>query len=445
MDALKNQMKRVILCKRKDEGEAIFLNCTLMHKNTPVVDLVIDADSGIIDEAGHVHHEAHLPLGTITVSGVDEGKLSRHLLSKWWNGRTIPASRDSLERVLLELATPFASALAVKCYGLSLSDQYWIRPDGTDLEWSKVNFFQNEFSTDMGELLFGKEFPDRSRINAVSPDNTSDGWLEKKWIILDGKRLLMKGGSGPYQQEPLNELVACAVMKRLEITHIPYTLTFENGQPYSLCETFVTPETELISSHHVAKTKKWAQEDSLHTHLLRCAGELGIPNVPPAIEKMLVLDYIIANTDRHHLNFGFLRHAETLEWLGFAPIYDSGTSLWHNTQFVGRAPRSKSFEGTHEEQITLVRDFSWFDYRALHDLGGECAEIFAKSELIDEKRRDALVRAIEARVKEIEQMRNRSLAKPSLAQRLAAAEEGKIKVQDATQEKQSPRKDKDER
>ena len=46
---------------------------------------------------------------------------------------------------------------------------------------------------------------------------------------------------------------------------------------------------------------------------------------------MLATDYILANTDRHLGNFGFLRDSETLEWKGLAPIYDSGTSLWQMT------------------------------------------------------------------------------------------------------------------
>lgn len=32
------------------------------------------------------------------------------------------------------------------------------------------------------------------------------------------------------------------------------------------------------------------------------------------------------NKDRHFNNFGVLRNTETLEWLGMAPIYDSGSS-----------------------------------------------------------------------------------------------------------------------
>ena len=39
---------------------------------------------------------------------------------------------------------------------------------------------------------------------------------------------------------------------------------------------------------------------------------------------MFLVDFIIANKDRHYRNFGFLRNSETLEWIGLAPVYDSG-------------------------------------------------------------------------------------------------------------------------
>ena len=47
-----------------------------------------------------------------------------------------------------------------------------------------------------------------------------------------------------------------------------------------------------------------------------------------ALDRMLVLDYLIVNEDRHQNNFGVIRNADTLEYPGAAPIYDSGTSLW---------------------------------------------------------------------------------------------------------------------
>ena len=154
----------------------------------------------------------------------------------------------------------------------------------------------------------------------------------------------------------------------------------------------------------LSKTRKRGNQDNALTHLLRCAEDLGILNIESSLEKMLVLDYIIANTDRHYNNFGFVRNAETLEWHGLAPIYDSGTSLWHDTHVGIKPCKSKPFRATHDEQIKLVRDFSWFDADALAGIGDECKEIFSQSKHLDEPRQAALARAVENRIKAIEQI-----------------------------------------
>ncbi|MEJ9164849.1 hypothetical protein P4I20_30580 [Paenibacillus graminis] len=106
--------------------------------------------------------------------------------------------------------------------GLSLSDQYWIRPFDAEINWSDINFFDNAFSDDVGNVLFGKG--SSGEMGLMSPDNTSDDWLKKKWAIMDGKLCLVKGGSGATQQEPYNEVLASRIMERLGIYRVPYTL-----------------------------------------------------------------------------------------------------------------------------------------------------------------------------------------------------------------------------
>ena len=89
---------------------------------------------------------------------------------------------------------------------------------------------------------------------------------------------------------------------------------------------------------------------------------------------MIVIDYIIANEDRHFNNFGVLRNAETLEWIGFAPIYDSGSSLGYDKMASQiRSEKEvvcKPFKKPHAEQIKLVSDFSWIDFDKLSDAKG---------------------------------------------------------------------------
>ena len=358
------------------------MNCTLMHKNIPVIDMQIDDDTGAIAKLGTVHDERHLPLTVhVNKTGAD-----RHALNIWWTDRSIPASRDGIREALVTLGVSRATALLTRCFGLSLSDQYWINPEDSGLHWQDINFFQNPFSKDIGEILFGHKHAAAEPIIFMSPDNTSDGWLRKKWIIADDKRYLMKSGSGVMKQEPFNEVIACAIMRRLGIAHVAYTLTFDNGNPYSLCEDFVTPDTELIPAWHIRESMRQDNRDSGLAHLLRCTDSLGIPDIRSALDQMLTLDCIIANEDRHYFNFGFIRNADTLQWLGAAPVYDSGTSLWYNTRRVGSEVESKPFRSKHAEQIKLVKDLAWFDSKALDGLYDEIIDILVPSGDVDEKR-----------------------------------------------------------
>ena len=218
----------------------------LMHKNTPVADLQLDTDTGVIRSVGHVYNALHVPVGI----PVKKGVIDRSALNTWWTGRAIPASRDRIRDALRELELASTQLLLDKCLGLSLSDQYWICPTSSGVRWEEVNFFQNAFSDDVGNILLGRG-SSSGRVSLMSPDNTSDGWLKKKWAILDERRCLMKGGSGATQQEPYNEVLASSVMERLGIPHVTYTLTVQEDYPYSVCEDFITPETELIPAWYI--------------------------------------------------------------------------------------------------------------------------------------------------------------------------------------------------
>jgi len=261
--------------------------------------------------------------------------------------------------------------LLVRCYGLSLSDQYWICPKNLKLTWDEINFFGHPFSDDMGDVLFGNPKKDAA-FDFSSPDNTSDGCLKKRWKIINDKRCLIKGGSNPFQQQPFNEVIASGIMDRLGISNVLYNLIWSGDAPYSVCEDFVTQNTELVSAWHIMQTQKRNNSTSVYQHFINCCKAAGVPDITTELDQMIVLDYIIANEDRHLNNFGLLRNAETLEWISMAPIFDSGSSLGYDklsTQIQsGRNITCKPFKKSHEEQIKLVSDFSWIDFDKLSDV-----------------------------------------------------------------------------
>jgi len=369
---------------------------TLTHQNIAVADIVIDEETASISSIGDVFEPERLPIGI----SFKDGRPYRSDLNDWWHGRSIPASRQNFRKAMEDLGVSSAGKLLTKCFGLSLSDQYWVNPVANPLKWEDVNFFDNPFSEDVGDALFGKK-PLSKALDLASPDNTSDGWLKKKWKIIDGKRCLIKGGSSPFQQEPFNEVYATAVARRLKLDHVSYSILWDDGLPYSVCEDFITRDTELISAYYIHNTKRIEDIGFLHEHYLDCCLGLGIPNARENLDKMLTLDFLIANRDRHLTNFGAVRNARTLDWIGLAPVYDSGTSLWSdrltgdfNTEETG----SKPFLDTHEAQICLVKDFSWLDIAELNGIDEELREILSLSTFIDEARRDALCFAARKRV-----------------------------------------------
>lgn len=384
------------------------MKCTLMHKRIAVAKLDLDDETGFIRKIEKVIRAEHLPVGV----PVRQGIADRRELNHWWTDRSIPASRSGVCEALETLNLTDTKMLLVRCFGLSLSDQYWICPDGSDLVWEKINFFDNPFSDDMGDVLFGQQKKEND-FDFSSPDNTSDGCLKKRWKIINGKRCLIKGGSNPYRQQPFNEVIATKIMARLGIEHVPYSILWENGEPYSVCEDFVTADTELISAWRIMQTQKKDNSKSVYRHFVDCCQTLGAPDVVPALDKMIVLDYLIANEDTHLNNFGLLRNAETLECLGFAPVFDSGSSLGYDKLNAEiRANKNitcKPFKKRHEDQLKLVSDFGWIKTDCLADLGKTAEEVFSDArvaEFIDESRVQAITESVQRRVSYLEEFIN---------------------------------------
>jgi hypothetical protein len=308
----------------------------LNHREIPVAVLELASGLGktIVKNIVSAPNIERLPLGVLTHGSSEIDPIR---IGNWIDERSIPKERSGLERIIERLGLPYPNQLLLDSLSLSLYDQYWMRPAGSEIAWRDVNFFQNEFSSDLGDALLG-DVEDIEGRTFVSPDASSSGFLPKRWIIRDGKRILMKGGKFPYFQEPQNERVASRVMKLLGIERARYDLEFIRGKAYSLCETFVDSETDFVSAYYIADmfhNMPFDGSKAFDLFLGRCE-EKGIRGAREAMDRIFVSDFILFNTDRHFNNFGAIRDAVTLEWKGFSPIFDTGNCLWneHATEII---------------------------------------------------------------------------------------------------------------
>ena len=199
-------------------------------------------------------------------------------------------------------------------------------------------------------------------------------------------------------------------MQRLGVNHIPYTVVWSEGAPYSICEDFITKDTELVSAWRLMQTQKKDNSTSVYQHFVNCCEGTGI-NVVSDLDCMIVVDYLIANEDRHLNNFGLIRNAENLEWMGFAPIFDSGSSLGYD-KMAGeiRAERGivcKPFKRHHEEQLKLVTSFDWIQFENLVDVKDMICEVLSDEqaqEFMDERRVMAIADSVEKRIQKLKEV-----------------------------------------
>lgn len=217
---------------------------------------------------------------------------------------------------------------------------------------------------------------------------------------------MLKAGSNPFNQQPFNEMIASLLAKRLGIPHVTYTLLWDDGVPYSVCEDFITPDTELVSAWRVMQSAKRHNDISVYRHYLNCCEEFGIPDIRHTIDQMIVLDYLIMNEDRHQNNFGLIRDANTLKWLGTAPIFDSGSSMGYDKLpgqiLSGRGVECIPFKKTHEEQIKLVSSFEWIDFGWLWNSADEIRGILDQAEeYLDDSRKNAILSAYTIRIEQL--------------------------------------------
>jgi len=361
---------------RPSKGEAFLL----MNGTYPVMEFSYDGQQRSFIPR-NVIDPSRAPIGTVTRSG----KGSASGLAQWWQHRSIPSGRSGIDAKLAELGLDDPSSIPFRNLGFSLSDQYWIQPAGEHLEWSDLNYFENDFGN------VGERWDDwLSQVGLSSPDNTSEGALPKKWVCEGSCRTLLKGHVPWTDQQVYNEVVASALHRRVlePREFVTYEArTVEGLGVVAACPCFVRPGEEYVPASLVYDTEGARRGENVYDALIRHASNLGIArdDATLAMSKMIVCDGMLANTDRHLRNFGFIRNINTLEWR-FAPLFDSGNSLWYDKDEGQVASgdysfTSRPFEASPNRQLMLAAKGSWFELGFLDGFEDEAAEILENGNL----------------------------------------------------------------
>ena len=349
----------------------------LMNKNTKVLEAEYNEVSKFFDKIYEVFNIDYAPyiLKSYYIKDEINNTIFRTNLSDWFKGRGIPSWRDKLDLLLHRLNIITPSELLDKAFGLSLSDQYWIKPVNSNITYDDINFFDNDF--DYAEFLEASLSKNSKIIvkeeSLRTPNNTTDGMLKKAWIIENNIRYLLKGGYKNEILQPFNEVLASEICNRLGFNHVEYTIDTYKDTVVSKCPCFITKDTELITCNQIINNIERHNNQEDYENYIKILEDNGINNPREKLENMFILDFLIMNEDRHLNNFGIIRDVNTLKWIDIAPIFDNGQSL--NIEYYDDDELHISGEGRlfyevkpFDEIIKCVENIKRVDIDKLNDL-----------------------------------------------------------------------------
>lgn len=332
----------------------------LMHKNIPVALLNVD-ETGNAELLRKIpSNEKHFPVGA---------KLNNSKFVEWWQNRYIPDNRPGIDKAIKNAHYNSIGEALIKNYALSLTDCYWIKPIDSNLIWENVSLFSNDFDDRIGESLFNSTKAIKVKKNKFDIGSSS-GELKKKWIIDDDSRMLIKGNTGLSFQQSINEVVISKIHQQLnQKYYLRYDLKeiMSDGKKIVCCISpdFCNENVEFISALEIIDSKKKKRSDNVFILFKEGCLEMGISEKEfhSYMDYLILTDFLFSNVDRHLRNIGVLRNPNTLQTIGFSPIFDNGNSMFYDKTYDDlktvdlRNIKINSFYNLESKMLKCVTNF----------------------------------------------------------------------------------------
>lgn len=239
-----------------------------------------------------------------------------HNADMWLETRAIDSHRANSRLLKKALRLKEKDDISTVLYvnAATITDNYWIKPLDSQLKYEDVRFSDDYFA---GLALKGSYASFNRSANSKrskTPELTNIGSFEKCWKLIDGKWWMFKSAN---HNEQFSELFIYKLGKALGMNMAVY----ERGNKCVKTLDFTHTARVNFEPAFAFMGDNEDYEDVAKTLEKLC---------PQSVEdfvKMIFLDTIVANPDRHTANFGLLRNTKTGELTGFAPVFDHNMAL----------------------------------------------------------------------------------------------------------------------
>ena len=235
---------------------------------------------------------------------------------RWLETRAIDPHRANSR--LLKKALRFQEKddvnTVISVYAATITDNYWIKPFASTLTYKDVRFDNDYFA---GLALRGDYDSFNKTANSKkthTPELTNTGSFEKCWRLKNGEWWMVK--TADHKQQ-FSEIFIYELGKYLGLNMAEYIRGTKS---------VMTKDFTGNGKYNFEPAYGFMGENEDYTAVIYKLREIAPQTIPDYV-RMIYMDTIIANPDRHTFNFGLLRDAGTGKVVSLAPNFDNNMAL----------------------------------------------------------------------------------------------------------------------
>lgn len=286
------------------------MNYFLMNKNTEVG--VFELNHGTFGDEFQFEHTGKSPLPI----GFD-------YIERWIENRKASKHNAHLKQIMADCGCDKTEGFIKITHAASINDTFWIKAENENVSWEQISFYRNPFDETISKLAFEGMGLYGIKMSETSPELSTEGSFRKCWMREANEQIFLykRGSDGARNAglEPYCEVMAAEVaQKLLGKDAIPYELVHLHDELASKCPLFTDEK------YGYAPISRFPINHSSPEALMHFYAGLGSETL---FRKMIVLDSLTFNVDRHSGNHGVLVENDTQKPVRMAPVFDLNLSL----------------------------------------------------------------------------------------------------------------------
>lgn len=297
--------KKIIIIINQSKNQEHY---TLMHKDIPLAEI----DDTTAEFTLYPEHKQFLPYA------LRKPRPSYRDFERWAEKRSLILDRKNSKALLNSCGLPQDDRFEVAkaCKLLSIEDCFWVK-ESEDEKWDDINLRNNSLSKEITQIALNGEYIAITG-EIITPEFAVAGYSPKAWVKETDGLYLYKKSHGNFESQ--KEVLASDILDVLNIPHIAYQMTSTD-----ICKCKCMTD-ENYSRLTFGEYKRYCENNQIDPY------EIFNTKYNQYFCQMAVVDYILANTDRHAENWGFFVDNNTGQISAPHPLFDHNLAFDHKFQ-----------------------------------------------------------------------------------------------------------------